>query len=472
MTLEETAPNKMGTQKALPLLISMALPAILSMMVQSIYNIVDSYFVARISEEALRAVSIIFPVQQVMIALSAGTGVGVNSYLSRSLGRRDLQAAQSTATHGFVLATVLWLVFAGVGFVTSSFYMTLFTQELTVIEMGSAYMRIVTVFSCGVFWEIMLEKTLQATGSMVLPMVLQMIGAIGNCILDPLFIFGFAGLEGMGVAGAAIATVLSQILAFVCGVIWLRMKPPAIALHLSLRAFHLDRSILKGILGVGLPSIVMMCVSAFLVMMLNTLLRAFSESAISVLGIYIKLQSFVMMPIFGLGQGLLPIVGYNYGARNPKRIAAVMRYALCLSCSFMTLGCVVFQLFPAELIRIFDATDSLLALGIPALRINSWSFLPVSLSLIAVILFQGLGLGKRALLISLLRQLIFLLPIAWAGSRWIGIEGVWIAFPIAELLDLLVTFFLLREPIQTLKGMAHAREREERLHSGSYPSGG
>lgn len=438
--MSKTLPhNKMGTRPLFPLLISMALPAILSMTVQSLYNIVDSFFVSQISEEALRAVSIVFPVQQMMIACSVGTAVGVNSYLSRSLGRHDHKTAEEAAAHGFVLNTILWAIFVVLGLVGSTFFLKLFSHDAAVISMGAVYMQIVCIFGFGQFMEITMEKTLQSTGNMVLPMVLQMIGAVGNCILDPLMIFGIGPFPAWGVAGAAIATVVAQTIAFITGLIYIQVKPQLV--RISVRGFRFRWAIVRGIYQVGVASMVMMMVGAFLVMALNSILRGFSESAISVVGVYYKLQSFVFMPVFGLTQGMMPLIGYNFGARLIPRVRRVIRYGMVMSVIFMTLCTVVFQIIPGPLLMIFKATPEMLRIGEPALRVLSLCYIPASISIITVTLFQGTGEGRRSLIVSLLRQIVLLLPLAWIGSRVFGITAVWWAFPLAEVGALLTALW-------------------------------
>ena len=336
----ETRQNKMGTAPMLPLIFSMALPAMFSMLVSALYNIVDSYFVAQVSEKALSAVSLAFPLQNLLTAFAVGTAVGVTSLISRRLGQGRHQEANSAATHGIVLALCTWALFAVYGAFFSTPFFQLFESDPEIIQMGSTYISICCVFSFGVFVEITLEKTLQATGNMIWPMIFQLIGAVTNIILDPILIFGYFGLPAMGVAGAAIATVGGQILAMVVSslVITFRLKD----VHISFRHFRPDWKIIKDIYVVGIPSIVMQSIGTVMTMALNGILSSFSTAAYTVFGLYFKLQSFVFMPVFGLNQGLLPILGYNYGARNKHRMVSAFRSGSIIALCIMTAGMLVF----------------------------------------------------------------------------------------------------------------------------------
>ena len=344
MQTEETKQNKMGTAPVLPLIFSMALPAMFSMLVQALYNIVDSFFVAQVSEKALAAVSLAFPLQNLLIAFAVGTAVGVTSLISRRLGEGRQEEANSAATHGILLALCTWVLFALYGAFFSTPFFRLFETDPEIIQMGSSYISICCVFSFGVFVEVTLEKTLQATGNMIWPMIFQLIGAVTNMILDPIMIFGLLGLPAMGVAGAAIATVTGQILAMVVSSLVITFRDHDI--QISFRHFRPNPKIIKDIYIVGVPSIVMQSIGTVMTMALNGILSSFSTTAYTVFGLYFKLQSFVFMPVFGLNQGLLPILGYNYGARNKHRMMSAFRSGCIIALAIMAVGMVVFLAVP------------------------------------------------------------------------------------------------------------------------------
>ena len=455
----ETRQNKMGTAPMLPLIFSMALPAMFSMLVSALYNIVDSYFVAQVSEKALSAVSLAFPLQNLLTAFAVGTAVGVTSLISRRLGQGRHQEANSAATHGIVLALCTWALFAVYGAFFSTPFFQLFESDPEIIQMGSTYISICCVFSFGVFVEITLEKTLQATGNMIWPMIFQLIGAVTNIILDPILIFGYFGLPAMGVAGAAIATVGGQILAMVVSslVITFRLKD----VHISFRHFRPDWKIIKDIYVVGIPSIVMQSIGTVMTMALNGILSSFSTAAYTVFGLYFKLQSFVFMPVFGLNQGLLPILGYNYGARNKHRMVSAFRSGSIIALCIMTAGMLVFLLVPQWLLGIFNASAELLEIGVPALRIICTCFLFAALGIVCSTLFQAVGRGIYSLIVSLMRQLVVLVPAAWILAQVTHQVGaVWWSFPIAECVSLVVSlFFFLRLYNKEIKHLETVKER-------------
>lgn len=404
-----------------PLIVSMALPAMLSMLVQALYNIVDSYFVAKVSENALTAVSLVFPVQNLLIAVAVGTGVGLNSFISRRLGENRLEDARAAAGQGVLLAIFNWLLFAAIGLFGSRPFVSAFTDNPQVMEMGVQYMSIVCTASLGVCMSVAIEKSLQATGNMIYPMISQMLGAIANILLDPLFIFGLLGLPRMGVAGAAVATVLGQFLAlfFLLFVMAFREK----TLQLKLSRLSPRAGIIREIYKVGLPSIVMQSIGSLMTMGMNAILIRFTETAVAFFGVYFKLQSFVFMPVFGLNQGVMPVVGYNYGARNRSRITGALKAGGSIAFCIMAAGTLLFWALPAALLSIFNASDTMLAIGVPALRIISTCFVPAALGIIFTTAFQALGRGLNSLLISVLRQLIVLLPAAYLLSSFGPVPG-------------------------------------------------
>lgn len=440
--MEETTKlpqNKMGTAPVFPLILSMSLPAMFSMLVQALYNVVDSYFVAKISENALTAVSLAFPIQNLLIAVGVGTAVGINSLISRRLGENRRADADSAATHGIVLGVFNWVLFAIFGLFCSRLFFTAFTGTQEVIEMGQQYMSIVCIFSFGIFVEVNIEKTLQATGNMIWPMIFQLIGAVTNIILDPIFIFGMFGMPKMGVAGAAIATVAGQILAMVVSIVVIFIKEHEVTIHF--RGFHMDWSTVKNIYSVGFPAIIMQSIGSVMVMGMNAILIAFTETAVAFFGVYFKLQSFVFMPVFGLTQGIMPIIGFNYGARKKSRLMSTIRIGSIIALVIMGCGMLLFWAVPGQLLMIFNASQNMLEIGVPALRTIGLCFMPAAMGILFSTVFQAVGRGVSSLIISVLRQLVVLLPAAFLLSQ-IGLRPIWYAFPIAEIASLLASIFL------------------------------
>ncbi len=436
--------NKMGTARMLPLIFSMALPAMFSMLVQALYNVVDSYFVSQISEKALAAVSLAFPIQNLQIAFAVGTAVGVTSLISRRLGQGRREEASSAAAHGIVLGILTSLVFALYGaFFTTPFFQ-LFESDPEIIQMGDQYISVCCIFSFGCFVSVMLEKTLQATGNMIWPMIFQLVGAVTNIVLDPVFIFGYFGMPALGVTGAAIATVGGQIASMIISIIVIVLREHEI--EVTLRGFRFRWDTVKNIYAVGLPAIVMQAIGTVMNIAMNGILSTFSTTAYTVFGLYFKLQSFVFMPVFGLTQGLLPIMGYNYGARNKKRLMSAVRQGCMIALVIMTAGMLVFLLLPNQLLGIFNPSPELLEIGVPALRIICSCFLFAALGIVSSTLFQSVGRGTYSLIISLMRQLVVLVPAAWILAKVTGNVGaVWWAFPIAETISLMASiFFFLR----------------------------
>ena len=435
------AENKMGTMPEGRLIITMSFPIMLSMLVQALYNIVDSAFVARISEDALTAVSLAFPVQLLMIAVATGTGVGVNALLSRRLGQKKQEEANAVAANGVFLSVCFWMVFAVLGLLFGRAFIALFTDVPAVIEMGTSYVTVVTVASCGVFLLFVAERLMQATGNTVYHMVTQLIGAVLNCILDPIMIFGLFGCPTLGTTGAALATVLSQIIAMSIGFFINVRFNHDVRLHL--RSFRPDGRILGEIVRIGLPAAVQQSLLSVLTVGLNRILMPFSQTAVSFYGVYYKLQNFLFMPVYGLNNALIPMIGYNYGAKNRRRIERITRYALYLAVGIMTAGTILFELIPVPLLRLFDASSAMLALGVPAIRIISVSFCFAGASVILSGCMQGLGRGSESLWVALLRQLIVILPAAVALSH-ISLTAVWFAFPLAEAVGLAAALLLHR----------------------------
>ena len=427
----EREENKMGTKRIFPLLMTMALPAMLSMFIQSMYNVVDSMFVARIGEEAITAVSLAFPIQNIILAVAVGTGVGINSVISRRLGEKNYDKANSAVTHGLIIGVIEAVIFIVLGLIFINPFFKMFTESKEVINLGVNYTYIVTMLSFGVIIHIIIEKVLQSTGNMIYPMIFQAVGAITNIILDPIFIFGLFGVPKMGVAGAAIATVAGQILAMTLSVITLIYKNHEV--EIKKKGFKFEMKVVKEIFTVGAPSIMMISLGSILVMGLNAILISFSQVAVALFGIYFKLQSFVFMPVSGLTQGAMPILGYNYGAKNRDRFINTLKLGIIVSVIIMAAGNFIFLAFPEELLMIFNASEEMLSIGKTALCTISLSYIPAALGLLFATAFQAIGKGNLSLLITLLRQIIIILPMAFILSKFIGLTGVWITFPIAEI---------------------------------------
>lgn len=449
--------NKMGTQPILKLIVAMSLPAMFSMLVQALYNVVDSYFVSQVSENALTAVSLAYPVQMLMISVAVGTAVGLNSFISRKLGEKRQDLADSAAAHGIILAIVSWAVFALVGGLCSRIFFQSFTNIEEIIEMGTQYLGICCICSFGVFVEVSLEKTLQATGNMIYPMLFQLVGAVTNIILDPIFIFGWFGLPAMGVAGAAIATVIGQIFSMIFAIFIVKFKDHDITI--SFKKFKFDWKIVKNIYAVGFPSIIMQSIGSIMNVAMNAILISFTETAVAVFGVYFKLQSFVFMPVFGLTQGIMPIMGYNFGARNKHRLISTLKIGSIIALGIMAIGTVIFWAFPEFLLGIFNASDKMLQIGIPALQLISLCFIPAALGIAFSTMFQAVGKGTYSLIISVLRQLVILVPAAYLLAQTMQVENVWFAFPIAETFSLLASILMLvRLYRRTIKKMLPHQE--------------
>ncbi|WP_288158479.1 MATE family efflux transporter [Faecalibaculum rodentium] len=439
--------NKMGVQPVNRLLVSMSVPMMVSMLVQALYNVVDSIFVARLSEDALTAVSLAFPWQNLMIAVGVGTGVGVNAWLSRCLGEKDQRSANATAENGIFLAMASYLVFAVTGMLISRPFFTLQTSSAVIAEEGFQYMWIVSVFGIGLFLQTMNEKILASTGRTNLTMVSQLAGAAINIVLDPIMIFGLFGFPALGVAGAAIATVTGQIIGGLLGV-WFNSRLNR-EIQIRFRGFRPDRGIIGHIYSVGLPSIILQSIGSIMTFSMNQILISFSTTAAAVLGVYFKLQSFVFMPIFGLNNGMVPIVAYNYGAAKPVRIMKTLKLAIAYALSIMGVGLLLFQLLPGVFLDLFQASDNMKSIGIPALRIISLCFVPAGFGIICGSFFQAMGHGMIAMWVSIVRQLGALIPLAWLLSRTGQLNLVWLAFPLAEIVAVLITTFGLRRVIRT-----------------------
>ncbi|MCC8027942.1 MAG: MATE family efflux transporter [Clostridium sp.] len=435
--------NKMGSMPVKRLLISMSLPMILSMLVQAMYNIVDSVFVSMIDQAALTAVSMAFPIQNLLIAVSAGTCVGVNALLSRSLGEKNQKSANLAATNGIFLAFLSFIVFAVFGIFGSRLFFESQTSNPQIIEYGVQYLQIVCMFSFGIFGEMMFERIIQSTGRTIYCMITQGTGAIINIILDPILIFGLFGMPKMGIQGAAAATVFGQIVAMLLAMYFNHTKNKDVSM--TFRGFRPHRRTIALIYEVGVPSIIMQSISSVMTFGMNKILITFSETAVAVFGVYFKLQSFIFMPIFGLNNGMIPIVAYNYGARNRKRIMETVRLSIGIAVGIMFLGLVIFQLFTSGLLLMFQADGDMLSIGIPALRIISLSFLFAGYCIIVGSVFQALGNGMYSLIISAARQLVCILPLAYFFAKTFGLHAVWYSIPLAEITAVVLSSILFRK---------------------------
>ena len=433
----QSSENKMGTMPVFRLLVTMALPMIVSMMVQALYNIVDSIYVSRISENALTAVSLAFPIQNLMIAVGTGTGVGVGALLSRALGEKNQKDANRLAEHGCFLAVLSYIAFLLLGLFGSRAFFAMQTDIPEIVEGGTQYMFIVTVFSFGLFTQLIFEKLMQATGRTVLSMLTQGIGAVLNIILDPLFIFTF----DMGIAGAAVATVAGQIIAAGFG-IWLNARFNR-EIRLDVRHFRPHGGTIRRIYAIGVPSIIMASIGSVMTFCLNRILITFTETAAAVFGVYFKLQSFVFMPLFGVSNGMISILSFNYGARRKDRMMAVIRYTAGIALGFMLFGTLMMQLIPGPLLLLFNADENMLGIGIPALRIISLSFPFAAFGITASSTFQALGRGFLSMTISIARQLVILVPLAWLLARLGGLSSVWLTFPLADMAAAVLSAVLL-----------------------------
>lgn len=439
--METQRENKMGVMPINKLLITMSLPMIVSMMVQALYNVVDSIFVAQISENALTAVSLAFPVQNLMIAVATGTGVGVNSLVAKNLGAKKPEEANRIATNGVILAFVSYLVFLLIGLTCSKVFFTAQTDVKEIVDNGFWYMLICCVASFGVFGQIIFERLLQATGKTVLSMCTQGLGAVVNLVLDPILIFGWLGLPAMGVAGAALATVIGQIAAFFFGMFLNRRCNKEI--HVSLRKYKPDAKSIKQIYGIGYPSIIMQSIGSVMTFGFNKILIAFTETAATVFGVYFKLQSFIFMPVFGVNNGLVPVFSFNYGAQNRKRMMQALKVATLYAMGFMVFGIFMFQVFPTQLLGMFNASEEMLKIGVPAMRIICLSYVFAGFCITVGSAFQALGKGLYSMLVSVARQLIVLLPAAYLLSLTGNVNMVWWSYPIAELASLGMTVWYL-----------------------------
>ncbi|MBQ6370464.1 MAG: MATE family efflux transporter [Firmicutes bacterium] len=425
--------NKMGVMPIGKLIFNMSWPAILSMLMQAMYNVVDSFFVSRLGEDALAAVTYVFPFQFLMISVAVGTGVGINSLISRRLGAKRFEEANMAASHGYRLSFISWIPFLIIGLFLSKPMMHIMSDTPYIVENGTIYLSIVMIGSLMVIVQCTTEKILQATGNMIVPMICGLVGGISNIIMDPLLIFGLGPFPEMDVLGAAVATVFGQALSFVLGTyILFRRKHPV---KVYFRGWKWNGQIVKDIYAVGGPAILMQGLGSILQFSMNMILGNFTETAVAVMGIYGRLQSFIFMPCIGLNQGVLPIMGYNYGAQNRKRFMEAFKKGFFAAFCIMLCGFILFQIFPHQLISVFNAKDSadMYEIGVPAFRAISWCFMPASFGIMSSSIFQASGHGFLSLWGSIIRQFVGVLPIALLFAHLFGLGMVWYSFPLAEI---------------------------------------
>ena len=443
----EIKENKLGVMPIGKLLVVMSVPTMFSMLIQALYNIVDSIFVSHYSEKALTAVSLAFPLQSLMIAFSIGTSVGICSVISRRLGERREEEARKAAETGYTLEMLFMLMFVLIGAFVSKPFISLYTDDAELVKMSTSYIRICLMVSFGSFMNIFCEKALQSTGDTIHPMIIQASGAIFNIIFDPILIFGYLGFPALGIRGAAIATVAGQIFAMFIGLHFLRRNR-----HVNVSLFRprIHKDSAKDILEVGVPSIIMQGIGTLMTSLMNAILIAYDVLATTVFGVYFKLQSFVFMPVFGMNSGLMPILGFNYGAKNRGRMMKALKLGVVFAFSFMTLCAVVFHFFPDALLGLFNASDSMKAIGEVALKAISITFPLAAISIMMGSLFQAMGDGYISMITSIVRQIFVLIPCAWLFGRIWGLDAVWYAWMAAEVVALVVSVLFFRKELKKL----------------------
>ncbi|WP_304086940.1 MATE family efflux transporter [Peptostreptococcus stomatis] len=428
---EHIKENKMGSMNIKRLILTMSAPIVVSMMVQSLYNVVDSIFVAQISEEAITAVSMAFPFQQLMMSVGIGTAIGVNSLLARNLGAKQFSQVNKIANNGLLLAFLSFIAFFMMGLLLSDKLITIQTDNQEIIYHGPVYLRICLMGSLGIFTHLMFERLLQATGKTMYTMIAQISGALMNIILDPIMIFGWFGMPAMGLAGAALATVISQYIgALVVAYLCIRKEKD---IDIGFRYMKPDFKIIRDIYAVGIPSIIMISISSVTIFSMNQILAKFSITAVALLGIYFKLQSFIFMPVFGLNNGIIPIVAYNYGAGNKERMRETIFLGMRYAVTIMLIGTLIMMVFPDKLLGMFNASDQMMDIGRVAFRIICISFPFAAISIISIGVFQAIGKGTLSMIISIIRQLVVLVPLAYLFSLTGNLSMVWWSVIIAEL---------------------------------------
>ena len=446
---ENIQENKMGVMPVPKLLFNMAIPMVVSMLMQALYNIVDSAFVGMYSTHALEAVSIAFPIQNLMIAFATGTGVGINALLSRHLGEKKFEAADTTANTGLFLAICSYILFAILGLTIVRPFFSMQSDIAEVVNYGEEYLTVILLCGFGIFGEITNERLLQATGRTVYSMITQGTGAVLNIILDPIMIFGYCGMPALGVKGAAIATVIGQCVAFILALIFNIKVNKEVNIRIS-KIFKPQLQEIIKIYEIGIPSIIMTSITSFLTVGMNLILKKFSEDAITVFGVYFKLNSFVFMPVFGLNNGMVPILSDNYGAKKHDRIIKTVRLGMSCAVIYMLAGLAVFEIMPDKLLMIFSASENVMNIGVTALRIIGLSFIFAGIGIVSSTVFQSIGNPLHSLLISVLRQLVIILPVAYLLSLTGSVSNVWWSYPIAEVASFILSVFFLRKTFKKL----------------------
>ena len=446
---ENIQENKMGVMPVPKLLFNMAIPMVVSMLMQALYNIVDSAFVGMYSTHALEAVSIAFPIQNLMIAFATGTGVGINALLSRHLGEKKFEAADTTANTGLFLAICSYILFAILGLTIVRPFFSMQSDIAEVVNYGEEYLTVILLCGFGIFGEITNERLLQATGRTVYSMITQGTGAVLNIILDPIMIFGYCGMPALGVKGAAIATVIGQCVAFILALIFNIKVNKEVNIRIS-KIFKPQLQEIIKIYEIGIPSIIMTSITSFLTVGMNLILKKFSEDAITVFGVYFKLNSFVFMPVFGLNNGMVPILSYNYGAKKHDRIIKTVRLGMSCAVIYMLAGLAVFEIMPDKLLMIFSASENVMNIGVTALRIIALSFIFAGIGIVSSTVCQSIGNPLHSLLISVLRQLVIILPVAYLLSLTGSVSNVWWSYPIAEVASFILSVFFLRKTFKKL----------------------
>lgn len=437
---KQTKENRLGVEPILPLLIKLSIPSILSMTIQALYNVVDSIYVGRLSTDALSALSLTFPLEMILISIAVGTGVGASSLISRRLGQGENRKASSAAEHTLLLSLVYGLIIGIVGFFFSEDLIAIFTDNQTLIQLGAEYLKITFVGSVFLFVPSLSNNILRGEGNTFIPMISMLIGSIINIILDPFLIFGIGPFPMLGVAGAAYATVFSRMVSgiFIVYMVLNNDKD----LKIDLKQFKISFPILKDIYSVGLPAMIMQLLGSIMVGGLNIIVGSHNDYAIAVVGIYFKLQSFVFMPVFGLNQGYMPIIGYNYGHNNPKRMKETIKYGLVTAFVITTLGFVLFQTMPELFIKLFNDDPELISIGVTALKTISLAFPVIGIAIVASTTFQAVGKGVISMIVSFLRQIIVLLPVAYLLGKFGDLKHIWYAFPISETVSFVVLLIL------------------------------
>lgn len=442
--------EQMKTKPIFPLLVSMAVPMMFSMLIQSLYNIIDSIYVAKLGNDAFTAVSLIYPLQNLVLAVSVGFGIGVSSCISIAMGSKDFKRADTAAVTGVICSILHSILFVLFGMLATKPFLQLFTSDETIIEMGSQYGYIVLCLGFGCLIQVCFEKIFQALGNMTITMYVLVAGAIINIILDPIFIFGYLGFPAMGVKGAAVATVCGQIGGLILYLIYYKYKQASIPLRISLKDLKFDLGVIKQLYSVGIPSTIMIALPSILISILNGILVEFSQLHVSVLGIYYKLQTFIYLPAGGIVQGMRPIIGFNYGAGEKKRVKKTLNVSLLFAGAIMLVGTLLSLCIPAQILSMFNADASMLTIGVPALRIISLGFLISTFGVIYSGAFEALSLGLPSLVVSLLRQLIIIIPLSILLSRFFGATGIWISFPISEAFASVVAIVLMKRTLRKL----------------------